>query len=130
MDTSWYDVIIGHRADDSFFTFAKDFLKNTIPLDVLKKALMLGELGRQVMVRSERAFDRLLFQGAEAAECEVYYQRFVERDSFARARYQEMKGGRSMTDGIYLIDLVRASEKEALSEKKVLSKKTFGREGR
>ena len=30
-----YDVIIGYRADDSYFAFAQDFLNNAISLNTL-----------------------------------------------------------------------------------------------
>ena len=32
VDPSPYDVIIGYRADDSYFSFAQDFISGTIPL--------------------------------------------------------------------------------------------------
>ena len=36
------DIIIGYRADDSYFAFANAFLNNTLSLAQLEKAMNLG----------------------------------------------------------------------------------------
>lgn len=46
-DVSDYDLIKGYRADDSYFSFAKDFVNNTISVQQLAKAMKLGKLGIQ-----------------------------------------------------------------------------------
>ena len=38
------DIIIGYRADDSYFAFANAFLNNTLSLAQLEKAMYLGKL--------------------------------------------------------------------------------------
>ena len=48
-----YDVIKGYRADDSYFSFARDFISNTLSLKGLKQAMMLGKLGEQIVLKSE-----------------------------------------------------------------------------
>lgn len=35
IDVEEYDVIIGYRADDSYFSFAKDFINNMISVEQL-----------------------------------------------------------------------------------------------
>jgi len=55
-----YDVIKGYRADDSYFSYARDFISNTLSLGDLKKAMMLGKLGEQVVLKSERAFGSIM----------------------------------------------------------------------
>jgi len=66
IDTESYDMIRGYRADDSYFSFAQDFLNGTISYRQLKAAMCLGRLGEQVMIRSRRAFSRLAFKGYES----------------------------------------------------------------
>ena len=56
-----YDVIIGYRADDSYFDYAQSFIQNTISLDQLSKAMYLGKLGEQIVIKSEFAFSNLIF---------------------------------------------------------------------
>ena len=55
------DVIIGYRADDSYFSYARDFVDGIIPVSQLVSAMQLGELGEQVFIRSKKAFDRLRY---------------------------------------------------------------------
>ena len=49
IDTKSFDVIIGYRADDSYFTFAQDFVAGTISYRQLGDAMRLGRLGEQVV---------------------------------------------------------------------------------
>ena len=44
VNTEDYDIIIGYRADDSYFSFADDFLNNAISVRKLEKAMRLGNL--------------------------------------------------------------------------------------
>ena len=48
IDVDEYDIVIGYRADDSYFSFARDFVNNTIPVRKLSQAMELGQLGKQV----------------------------------------------------------------------------------
>lgn len=37
-----YDVIIGYRADDSYYLYTRAFLRNELPFELLKEAMELG----------------------------------------------------------------------------------------
>lgn len=87
VDLSSADIIEGYRADDSYFTFAQDFINGTISYRQLGNAMRLGELGRQVVVKSERAFSRLEFCGAQVAPRSIWLPRREHRDREARERY-------------------------------------------
>ena len=87
IDVSKYDVIIGYRADDSYFSFAKDFINGTISYQQLCMALKLGNLGEQFVLISKKAFDTLTFVGYEKALRNVYYPKKRERDLTARKEY-------------------------------------------
>lgn len=56
-DTSGVDVMIGYRADDSYFSFAEDFVSNTISLRDLNMSMQLGTLGEQIVLLSKRPLD-------------------------------------------------------------------------
>lgn len=58
-DTDEYDVIKGWRADASYFYIAKEFVRDNIDIDILEELLLLGGLGTQYCVKSERAYSRL-----------------------------------------------------------------------
>lgn len=55
IDLTGFDVVIGYRADDSYFQYAESFVSNTLPLRSLNKALKLGKLGEQTVVISQKA---------------------------------------------------------------------------
>ena len=40
-----YDLIVGYRADDSYFDYAEAFINNTITVEQLARAMRLGKLG-------------------------------------------------------------------------------------
>lgn len=56
VDYSAYDAIIGYRADDSYFSFAQDFINGTISYRQLNNAMHLGKLGQQFVLKSRKAF--------------------------------------------------------------------------
>ena len=60
-NTNDVDVMIGYRADDSYFSFAEDFVNNTISLRDLNLAMQLGTLGEQIVLLSKRAFEQIEF---------------------------------------------------------------------
>lgn len=54
-----YDIITGYRADDSYFDYAETFLNNGISVEQLARAMRLGKLGEQIVVKSQYAFSKL-----------------------------------------------------------------------
>lgn len=108
VDTSGYDVVIGYRADDSYFSYAQSFVHNALPLRGLSKALMLGKLGEQAVLISEKAIGVLEFVNAEPVEKELYYPRFIARDTKTRQDYQkEIKRSKGYKDDIFVMDIIR-----------------------
>ena len=108
IDLKEYDVVIGYRADDSYFSFAESFVQNGLSLRSLNQALRLGKLGEQVVLISEKAFEHLFFEEAELADKTVYYPKFVARDSSARETYRnEIRKSRSYKDDIFVLDILR-----------------------
>lgn len=107
VNTDRYDIIIGYRADDSYFTFAQDFVANTISLDTLRMAMHLGELGEQIVLKSRKAFQCIQFLGSEPALAETYFDEKTNRDLEARRAYREARTHTRTTDGIYMIDIIR-----------------------
>ena len=102
-----YDVIIGYRADDSYFSFAKDFINNTISVEQLTEAMRLGELGIQIVLKSKRAFDTVKYISYELAECKEYYVKRVSRDKKARETYLSGHRQNLVSDGLFVMDIIR-----------------------
>jgi hypothetical protein len=112
-DLSSVDAVAGYRADDSYFTFAMDFLSNIISLRQLSRAMQLGNLGEQFVLKSRKAFDLIQFVHSEAADGEVYYPKRKKRDLDAREQYlkRERKIARSSGD-IFMLDILREEMKQ------------------
>lgn len=106
-DLDGYDVIIGYRADDSYFRFAKSFLNGSISLQQLSRAMKLGNLGEQVVLVSEKAFSHLTFSRYEEADGSIYWGKRETRDSAARKQFDMMVDSASVSDGIYILDILR-----------------------
>ena len=102
-----YDIIIGYRADDSYFSFASAFLNNTISLAQLERAMSLGKLGEQVVLKSEQAFSHLHFEESIPAERTIYYPRKAIRDSKTRAAFRAESKTALVLDVVYMIDILR-----------------------
>lgn len=105
-DTDGYDVIIGYRADDSYFSYARAFLSNTISLQQLNTAMQLGDLGIQVCLKSPRSFDAIRFLNAEPTDGGTYYPRYIQRDERAREAYYSLLE-QDDADGIFVRDVIR-----------------------
>lgn len=106
IDTSQFDIIKGYRADDSYFTFAKRFLNNGMSIQALEKAMKLGRLGQQIMIKSQKAFSKLEFQTAEIVDKNVYYPLFKKRDTDARNDYRKLTSVPQINE-LFLIDIMR-----------------------
>ncbi len=91
VDVEAYDIIRGYRADDSYFSFAQDFISGAISYPQLTAAMRLGKLGEQIVVKSRRAFTRLKFVSAKAAAREDWLDAKESRDTSARRDYFDMR---------------------------------------
>ena len=106
-DYQSYDIIIGYRADDSYFSFAAAFLNNTISLSQLEKAMVLGKLGEQIVAKSEKAFDRLAYIESIPAGKELYYPKKLARDNGAREEFRKEKSRTAIENEVYVLDIIR-----------------------
>ena len=100
------DAIIGYRADDSYFSFARAFVNNEISLRQLSYAMKLGELGEQFVLKSEKAFSSIRFISSEKVSNAVYFPRRKQRDDAARAAFRE-ELDRGDLDGLFIRDIIR-----------------------
>ena len=107
IDPEEYDIIIGYRADDSYFSFAQDFVAGTISLQKLSEAMKLGKLGEQIVLKSVRAYTQIHFQGADFAEAQRWYDKKSVRDREARRAYRRSKGTADDTADLYMLDIMR-----------------------
>jgi len=102
------DIIIGYRADDSYFSYAKAFLNGAIPLQSLSETMRLGKLGEQVCIKSIVAFKKLQYIDSIIADGQEYYVKRTIRDLKAREEYLKLLGlSVHNKESIYMIDILR-----------------------
>ena len=110
LDIDEYDVIIRYRADDSYFSFARAFVNNEISLEQLSRAMRLGKLGEQLVLKTPKAFDTIKFVSYQVADNTIYYAKRKARDDGARTAYFEELEKEDI-NGIYMRDMIRGEVK-------------------
>ena len=104
-----YDIITGYRADDSYFDYAESFLNNGITVEQLARAMKLGKLGEQIVIKSKYAFTKLNYESFDIAEKNPYYVLRKARDEEANRLY--LKILEDEEDGLYIQDIIRGGIK-------------------
>lgn len=112
IDPEEYDIVIGYRADDSYFSFAQDFISNTISYRKLSEAMHLGKLGEQIVLKSEQAHNKIKYIDSVTALSTEYYIKKRQRDLAARKEYREYKASIDLTSDIYMLDIMREEMKQ------------------
>lgn len=106
VDYKNYDVIVGYRADDSYFSFAQDFLNGTISYRQLSNAMKLGNLGEQFVLKSRKAFDKIHYLDSERANADDWFSRKENRDKSARREYFDTEKNKRQRGDIYITQII------------------------
>lgn len=104
-----FDLIVGYRADDSYFDYAEAFVNNGITVEQLAQAMRLGKLGEQIVIKSQFAFSKIKYEGFESADKNTYYALRKARDDDANKTYLEIL--EEEADGLYIQDIMRGGIK-------------------
>ena len=96
------DIMIGYRADDSYFSFAQDFINGTISYRQLNNAMHLGKLGQQIVLKSKEAFNRIHYVGNEVALYSEWYAKKQLRDKTARREYFNTERNKRQRGDLYI----------------------------
>lgn len=115
VDYKQYDIIMGYRANDSYFSYAGDFVNGTLSLSDLSEAMRLGKLGEQVVLKSKKAFESLTFVEAVRAPRQEYFAKYKSRDDEACTRYRQIASKPVVEDETYVIDIIRNNWKNGQS---------------
>lgn len=106
IDANEYDVIIGFRADDSYFRFPLRFISNDLAFEDLEDVFLSGELGVQYAFMSQRAIKMLKFQNA--IECDSnYLGHYYSIVSKASKEFDELLNRPRDPNKKYILDLMR-----------------------
>ena len=90
-DTTSADVIIGWRANASYFYIAKAFVRDEVDIDILEELMQLGGLGIQWCLKSEKAFASIHKTGEIiTVDYHEFNQKYNQRDAEARIKMKEL----------------------------------------
>ena len=105
IDIKKYDIVIGYRADDSYFRFPEAFVRSEITLESLNKIFQAGELGKQYVLISEHSFNLIHF-----LEYEEAFERsrgdYYTRKSGADKIFTDLLNSDRYSKGVRLRDLI------------------------
>lgn len=101
-----YDVVIGYRADDAYFRFPLMFIRNVLTYEKLEEIYLLGNLGKQYVIISEKAFKKIKFVDAIPVE-PIFYERYRRRRDGADNSYRELERVERLSNGKRVRDLMR-----------------------
>ena len=105
LDISLYDVVIGYRADDSYFRFPEAFVRSEITLESLNKIFAAGDLGKQYVLFSKRAFKLLHFNNYEEV-FEISKDNYYKRKSGADKVFADLLNSDRYSKEVRLRDLI------------------------
>ena len=106
IDVNDYDVVLGYRADDSYFRFPTSFINNDLAYEDLEETFMLGKLGVQYAFVSERAINLLRFE--KSIECEEFFLgQYYSVVTKASREFNEIKSKPRDPNKTYILDLMR-----------------------
>lgn len=91
VNTSEYDVIVGYRANASYFYIAKEFVRDNIDIEILEELLSLGGLGIQYCIKSKLAYDNLhKCDEVITVDYNEFNQKYNARDAKARENMHKL----------------------------------------
>ena len=102
-DLSQYDLVIGYRADDSYYQYTAGFLNGSFPLELLLEAMKAGSLGLQYVLKSQKAFREIRYIGAERVMASSRYETLSAK---LGAQYDVLQK-RATIDMTYVRDILR-----------------------
>lgn len=106
IDLDAFDIIYGYRADDSYFSFARDFLNGSISYQQLAISMKLGYLGCQYVLRSQLSYEKLAFIKAESIDFSVWYLLREHRENHARKHYFELIQNHHAPTSLYITQII------------------------
>lgn len=80
-------------------------MDNLITVEQLSRAMQLGKLGEQIVIKSKFAFSKIKYEGFETAEKDMYYVLRKARGDRANQNYLDILEEES--DGLYIQDIIR-----------------------
>ena len=84
-----YDMVVGYRADDSYFKYSEEFVTDNLSLEKLEEAMKLGKLGLQYVLMSKKAFNSIKY---------ISHKEVKHTDEYEKFRYETLQQYKSIKD--------------------------------
>lgn len=99
-DVSNYDVIVGYRADDSYFGYSRSFVAGELSIEKLSEAMKLGKLGLQHVLISKKAFSKTKYLAHESVPHASEYESFREKtlEQYRRVKAEDKDSNTFLRD--------------------------------
>lgn len=112
IETNHCDVIVGYRANASYFYIAKAFVRDEIDIDLLENLLSLGGLGIQYCIKSQKAYLQHVENENKliSVEYNQYNEKYNQRDVNARMKMKELINSDKNKLNNVFSDLIRGDE--------------------
>lgn len=83
IDLGDYDCAIGWRADDAYYEYATSYVTGEITTETFINSIRKGNLGKQFVLLSKKAFDTIKLVGTEPVNYSIWDMKSKERTSRA-----------------------------------------------
>ncbi len=104
VNLSDYDIVIGYRADDSYFAYSAGFVAGDISIETLSQAMLIGKLALQYVLISPKAFQFISYLKCEEVESQYSYDSFRKK---ALEDYHELKRNEDRFANHFIGDIMR-----------------------
>ena len=104
VDLSNYDMVIGYRADDSYFSYSRGFVSGDISIETLSDAMKLGKLGLQYVLISPYAFSQIEYIESDAVKRSDEYDKFKK---FTLDEYHQLKDKEDRFNNTFIGEIMK-----------------------
>ena len=104
VDLSNYDMVVGYRADDSYFSYSRGFVSGDISIESLFEAMKLGKLGLQYVLISPYAFSQIEYIESDAVKRSDEYDKFKK---FTLDEYHQLKDKEDRFNNTFIGEIMK-----------------------
>lgn len=104
VDLSNYDMVVGYRAEDSYFSYSRGFVSGDISIETLSEAMKLGKLGLQYVLISPYAFSQIEYIECDAVKRSDEYDKFKK---FTLDEYHQLKDKEDRFNNTFIGEIMK-----------------------
>ena len=111
----WLSILLENRefeVSSALAAEAKEYILKKFKIEYeeydrqLNRAMHLGKLGQQFVLKSKKAFQQIEFTGYESAASKEWYRKKMLRDRSARREYFDVERNKRQKGDLYIIQIM------------------------